>query len=273
MRKKTTITIVTPTYNQAEFIAATYESVLAQRDPAYTIEYLVYDALSTDGTDKISARYQKAFTRAGITFVYTREKDRGQSDAINKGWRRASGDILTYLNSDDYYEPGALKQVVDYFTSHPEVGWAYGGYRYVNRYGWLYAAVEPRVFSLARLLDYCPIGQPSCFFRRSLINKVGLLNEGLHLAMDYDLWLRFAAQQPAGIITAVLSNMRYYAGTKSGAKAKQHLDEAFALARAYTKQWSLARLRQWFYYLRGLLVIWARIDITRRVELVTPGDL
>ncbi len=268
--KKLTISVITPTFNQAEFIPQTFESVLTQQSPHYNLEYIVYDGGSTDGTKEIAEQYAPLFAKANISFQYTREKDSGQSDAINKGWKEATGDILTYLNSDDYYETGTLEKVASFFKEHPQQLWAYGGFRYVNRYGWEYATVQPEYFSYEKLLDYCPIGQPSCFFRKELLSKVGMLNQKLHLAMDYDLWLRFARKAPAGILYGVLSNMRYYAAAKSGAKSKEHLDEAFALASSYTKAFSRKRVVQWLYYMRGLAVILLGIDITRRVQWITP---
>ncbi len=260
------VTLVTPTYRQAATIAATIESVLCQ-GLGNELEYIVVDGGSRDGTNGIVQRYRSAFEGQGIRFRYIREKDRGQSDAINKGWRLSAGEILGFLNSDDLLEPGALRNVVRYFTQKPHVMWAYGGWHLIDENGCVYKTVSHRRFSRARLLNYCNIGQPSCFFRRRLLAQFGMLNDRLHLAMDYDLWLRFATRYDAGIIPHVLSSMRYYPEAKSARKTRDQLRETLEIGKKYTRPGSYRRLMQYFYYYRGLAVTLAGIDISRRIGL------
>jgi glycosyltransferase involved in cell wall biosynthesis len=260
------ITVVTPTFNQAATIAETLESVRSQTLGA-RLQYLVVDGLSTDGTEQIVTRYAPIFAADGTEFLYIREKDAGQSDAVNKGWRRATGDILAYLNSDDLYEPEALSAVLYYFERHPEVKWAYGGWRLIAEDGSVHVTKEPGHFSRAMQLNHSLIGQPSVFFRRELLEEFGMLRPELHLAMDYDLWLRFGTRYPAGIIPGVLSRMRYSAGVKSATSVRAQLREILRLGAQYTHPLSWRRGMQYFYYLRGLAVVVLGVNVPRRVEM------
>lgn len=259
------ITIVTPTYNQSTFIKDTFESILVQQVPKDTLEYIVVDALSDDGTKEIVESYAEKFRKAGIEFIYIREKDKGQSDAINKGWNRARGEIVTYINSDDFYEKNTLTKVLKYFQTHKEIQWAYGGWNLVNKTGKVYQTVKHDRFDRNRLLNYCNIGQPSCFFRKILLEKFGYLDTSLHLAFDYDLWLRFAGKYDAGMIPGVLSDMRYYEEAKSAQKTIPQTYEILKLGMKYSRFFSWRRLTQYFYFLRGIGVVSFGLDITRRI--------
>lgn len=259
------LSIITPSYNQGQFIEKTFKRILDQKIN-FNLEYILIDAISTDNTAKIVRDYKPKFKKAGIEFIYICEKDNGQSDAINKGWKGASGDIVTYINSDDYYEPRVLGRVISFFENNPQTMWAYGGWKLVDKAGKLYKSVNPKKYSKAKLLNYCNIGQPSCFFRRELFKETGFLNQDLHLAMDYDLWLKFAAKYPAGIIKATISNMRYYADAKSGTRTAEQLKEVLTLGSFYTKPVSFRRLCQYYYFLRGLAVCKLNIDLTKRID-------
>ena len=177
------LSIVTPSYNQGKFIKDTFESILNQ-NANFPIEYILVDAVSTDETSKIVEEFAPKFKTKGIEFIFICEKDNGQSDAINKGWHKATGNIITYLNSDDYYEPNVLQKVMEYFVNNTNIKWAYGGWNFVNKDGLLYKSVRPAIFKKQKLLDYCNIGQPSCFFKKELLDEFGMLNEKLHLTMD-----------------------------------------------------------------------------------------
>jgi glycosyltransferase involved in cell wall biosynthesis len=259
------LSIVTPSYNQGKFIKDTFDSIINQ-DINFELEYILVDAVSTDETPKIVEKFAPKFKSKGIEFIYICEKDKGQSDAINKGWKIATGDIVTYLNSDDYYEPNVLQKVMDYFIDNPNIKWAYGGWNFVNKNGILYKSVQPAIFKKQKLLDYCNIAQPSCFFRKELLGEFGILNEKIHLAMDYDLWLRFTTKYAAGIMNFIISNMRYYPDAKSGSRTMEQLRESFILSKKYSEKFSWQRIRQIYYYLRGFAVILIKKDITRRVN-------
>lgn len=259
------LSIVTPSYNQGRFIKKTFESILDQ-SINFELEYFLIDAVSTDETANIVEEFIPKFKAKNIKFTYICEKDTGQSNAINKGWHKATGDLITYINSDDFYEPEVLQKVINYFIDNPKVKWAYGGWNFVNKSGFLYKNVQPTIFKKQNLLDYCNIAQPSCFFRKELLEEFGMLNEELHLTMDYDLWLRFATKYSAGIISLIVSNMRYYPDAKSGARSMEHLKDSFKLCKSYSRKYSLQRLRQIFFFIRGFVVIAIKRDITRRVN-------
>ena len=261
------LSIVTPSYNQGRFIKKTFESILDQNID-FELEYFLVDAISTDETAKIVEEFIPKFKAKGIKFSYICEKDTGQSNAINKGWHMATGDLITYLNSDDFYESDVLQRVKTYFIDNPKIKWAYGGWNFVNKDALLYKKVQPTIFRKQKLLDYCNIAQPSCFFRKELLEEFGMLNEKLHLTMDYDLWLRFSTKYPAGIMNFIISNMRYYPDAKSGARTMEHLKESFTLCRSYSKRFSWQRLRQLFFFMRGFFVIIIKKDITRRVNSI-----
>lgn len=257
------LTIVTPTYNQGSFIKQTFDSLLRQKHD-FPLEYVIYDAVSSDQTPSIIQEYLPKFQNNNIECKYFCEKDRGQSDAINKGWRIATGDILTYLNSDDYYEPDILNTVVHFFQDHPEIQWAYGGQNLVTVHGKIFLSMQPTSYNKKKLLNYCNIAQPSCFFRKELVGEFGMLNEQLHLAMDYDLWLRFASKYPAGVIPYIVANMRYHADAKSAAQTIEQLWEMHRTGAQYTHPLSWRRLVQQWYLWRGIITTKLQISTIQR---------
>ncbi|MGA1997178.1 MAG: glycosyltransferase family 2 protein, partial [Bryobacteraceae bacterium] len=177
------VTIVTPSLNQGEFIRATIESVLAQDYPR--IEYLIMDGGSTDQTASVAAEYSTRLT-------WISETDRGQSHAINKGFLRARGDIVAWLNSDDLLLPGAVAAAVAQFQQAGPAGAVYGEGYLMDRSGLSrrrFPATERfNLWKLTYLSDY--ILQPAAFFRRPALEEVGWLDESLHYAMDWDLLIR-----------------------------------------------------------------------------------
>jgi hypothetical protein len=221
-----TISIVTPSYGHAAFIQATIASVLEQDYPG--LEYLVADGGSTDGTIQILRKYQSRLQ-------WFSEPDRGQTDAINKGFARTSGEILGWLNSDDEYAPGALKTVGEFFAANPAVGLVYGDANFIDAHGKILAAcahIEP--FDRRRLLNFCDyIVQPAAFFRRSLFQAVGGLDDSLHWAMDYDFWLKASAQARCQYIPHVLARYRWLQTSKTGLGGPQRLAEVESVARRH----------------------------------------
>src|SRR5512133_184424 len=192
------ITVITPSFNQGAFIERTVRSVLGQRGD-FELEYLVMDGGSTDETLSILRRYEGRLRLVS-------EPDRGQSDAINKGFRLASGDVLAWLNSDDTYAEGALQAVVE-TLSRTGARWCFGECRIIDeqdreirRAVSRYKRWVSRGYGFRRLLSSNFIPQPATFFRRDLLDEAGPLDESLHLAMDYDLWLRFARLAPPALV-------------------------------------------------------------------------
>jgi glycosyltransferase involved in cell wall biosynthesis len=176
--------IITPAYHQAQYIEATIQSVLAQNYPR--LDYLVVDGGSTDGTLDILRRYENRLR-------WLSEPDRGQADAINKGFKQTTGDIVAWLNSDDLYLPGVLTQVAEFFYQHPEIDIVYGDYHLIDPTGRLLLTRREIPFDYNILLyglNY--IGQPTVFFRRHVFDRAGYLDENLYYGLDWEYWLRLA---------------------------------------------------------------------------------
>lgn len=178
------VSIVTPSYNQGRYIQATLDSVLKQD---YTrLEHLVMDGGSSDETLDILRNY------TDTRLQWVSEPDKGQTDALNKGLRRATGDILAYLNSDDLYLPGAVAFAVDYFDKHPEVAVIYGDCQSLDAAGQeIQPSLKGQPFNLRLLFTTrLDMPQPTVFWRRRVLEGVGFFDESLHYTMDYDYWLR-----------------------------------------------------------------------------------
>ncbi|MBV9999027.1 MAG: glycosyltransferase [Verrucomicrobia bacterium] len=175
--------VVTPSYNQGRYIRATVESVLGQNIPG--LEYLVIDGGSTDETLEVLRSY-------GDRLWFCSERDHGTADAINKGFARARGDLLGWLNSDDVYYPGTLSRVIALFEAHPEVDVIYGRAHHVDAGGRAIDEYPTEAWSFERLLEHCIISQPAAFFRRRTVEKFGPLAEAHKYCVDYELWIRWA---------------------------------------------------------------------------------
>ena len=203
------VSIITPSYNQGSFIETTIRSVLSQE--GVQIEYLVMDGESSDGTVAILEQY-----RDRLEFIS--EKDSGQAAAINKGFRKARGRIIAYLNSDDTYLPGALAKAVQFMDEHPEYALAYGEGYHVNAEGKIIDRYPTEPFHYERLSEICFICQPTAFLRREVLQTVGYLDESLHYCMDFDYWIRVARQHPVGYIPAYLATSTLHARGKTLSK-------------------------------------------------------
>lgn len=234
------ISVVTPSFNQAQFIERTIRSVLDQshRD----IEHIVVDGGSDDGTLAILKRYTGRI-------AWVSEKDRGQAHAINKGLAMATGEIVAWLNSDDTYEPGALDAVARHFGDHPDCRWAYGkcriiddGDREIRSFITGYKNFLLAKYSFAKLLAENFISQPTVFWRRSLLDEIGYLNEQEHFCMDYDYWLRAGSRYPAGVIRAYLANFRYHRASKSGSVDRRQFQDELRIARVFGREHPFAIL-------------------------------
>ena len=183
------ISIVTPSFNQSRFIDATIRSVLEQDYPA--IEYIIIDGGSRDGSVEIIQRY--ADRLAG----WISEKDDGQTDALNKGFAQAKGDILAWINSDDTYQPGALASAARYLIDHPQVGLVYADANFIDQDGQKIGRFPAAQTDYRRLRQgYVHIPQQSAFFRADLWRQAGPLDPNFYFAMDYDLWVRLAKLAP-----------------------------------------------------------------------------
>jgi len=206
------VSIVTPSFNQAVFLEDTLQSVLNQDYP--NIEYIVIDGGSTDGSIEIINRY------ADQLAYWVSERDEGQTDAINKGFNYAHGDIFAWLNSDDLYRPGAVAEAVAYFRDHPEVGMVYGDADYIGDNGDVIGRFPAAQTDYKRLRrGYVHIPQQATFFRARLWQMVGPLDPSFYFALDYDLWVRIAALAPIRYYPRTWAAFRLHRDAKSLAAA------------------------------------------------------
>ncbi len=253
------VTIVTPSYNQGEFIRATIESVLRQDYPA--IEYIIVDGGSTDRTAAVVAEY------AG-RLRWISENDRGQSHAINKGFRLARGEIVAWLNSDDTLLDGAVSSAVRAFVANPRAGAVYGEGYLMDRQGSVtgrFPHTEPlNLWKLVHLSDY--ILQQSVFFRKEIVDELGGLDEDLHYTMDWDLLIRIGKRRPLHYIPEYLGCLREYPEAKSFSGGPRRIREIAGLLRRHTGMWLPPGLV--IYGLETYRQLWCR-----RIEGLTPRAL
>lgn len=189
-------------------------SVLSQ--DVSSLEYVVMDGGSMDETTDIIKRYESRLR-------WVSEKDNGQAHAVNKGIRATKGQIIGWLNSDDIYYPEALKTVIQYFDSHPEVQIAYGDADHIDEYDNVIEPYPTEDWNYARLREICFLCQPAVFFRREIIEKYGMLDEKLNYCMDYEYWLRVGSEIPFIHIKRKLAGSRMYKENKTlGARIAVH---------------------------------------------------
>lgn len=211
------VSIITPSLNQGRFIEETILSVKNQTYPR--VEHIIMDGGSTDGTLDILKKYSHSL-------IWISEPDKGQSDAINKGWRMSKGDILAYLNSDDTYMPWAVETAVKFLVEHPDVGMMYGDAEFTNESGEVTQHYRVTEFDLRRMLcSYNHVPQPSVFFSRKILESVGYLDENLHLAMDLDYWIRISLKFKIRHIAQTLATMRMHPEAKFVARYHEALSE------------------------------------------------
>jgi glycosyltransferase involved in cell wall biosynthesis len=229
---RTHLSIITPSFNQGCYIERTIRSVLDQKGE-FDLQYIVVDGGSTDGTLDILRRHEGRL-------VWVSEKDKGQVDAINKGLRQVTGDIVAWINSDDIYCPGAFQRVVHALEECPDAKWLHSRSEMVDENDhpirrWISAYKHRRCLrhSFEGLLTENYIHQPSVFWRRRAMEDIGLLDPASELAFDYDWFLRLAQAGCPIYIGENLACLRWYPGSKSGAQYARQLREAYAIARKH----------------------------------------
>lgn len=217
----TLVSIITPSFNQAAYLEQTILSVLEQDHPH--IEYFVVDGASTDNSVGIIKRYSNRLA------WWVSEKDSGQADAINKGFTRATGEIIAWLNSDDYYLAGAVSAAVKIFEEHPEVVLVYGNMLAVDEHGKTFNTLSYKQLTLEDLLCFQIIGQPAVFIRRSALKAAGKLDPTFHFLLDHHLWIRITQQGKILHVNQTWAAARYHAEAKNRAKAAEFGREAFRI--------------------------------------------
>ena len=221
------ITVVTPSYNQGRFIRATIESVLSQNYPH--LEYIVVDGGSTDETASVVSEYSSRLT-------WISEKDNGQSHAINKGFRMAKGELVSWLNSDDVIFPGALKLGADAFHKNPGLGAVYGEGHEIcvdGKFRRRFPCTEAfNLWKLVHLSDY--ILQQTSYFRKNVLDEVGYLDEDLHYGMDWDLLIRIGKRYEIGYIPKCMGAIRVHPEAKSSAGGAKRFTELARVLRRHT---------------------------------------
>ncbi len=232
MRALPKISVITPSLNQARFIERTICSVLDQDYPY--LEYIIMDGGSSDGTITILEKYEKRLK-------WFSQKDHGQADAINKGVSMATGDIIAYINSDDIYQPGALRMVGEYFSTHPEIKWLTGKCKIIDEHDCeirrsitVYKNFLLRHYSYSLLLVTNPISQPATFWRRAVVDEFGLLDKTEHLVMDYDYWLRVGGKYRPAVLDEYLASFRVYSMSKTSRAFLVSFKRELRLARKYS---------------------------------------
>jgi glycosyltransferase involved in cell wall biosynthesis len=221
--------IVIPSFNQAAFLEDCLQSVFAQA--GVRMEIILMDGGSTDGSVDILRKHADRFA------YWQSGQDRGQADAVNRGWARATGDILGWLNSDDRYLPGALSAVAGAYAAHPDAAMFYGDIDEIRMGDAAAGRKSAAGFSLRSLLCGRNLGQPGVFLARRCFREVGGLDESLQYALDFEYFLRICSRYPADqfvYVPAVLAESRLWKGTKSavhaekfGAEYRQVLDGFF----------------------------------------------
>ncbi len=185
MSNEPLISIITPSFNQAKFLRRTIESVLSQDYPCF--EYIIIDGGSDDGSQHIIRDYEDRLA------YWESVPDKGQTDAINKGFAKAKGKYLAWLNSDDTYQPGGISEAVAYLEEHPETGMVYGDCLFIDAQDREIGRFPAAQTDYKRLRQgYVHIPQQASFFRADLWHEVGPLDPTFFFAMDYDLWVRIA---------------------------------------------------------------------------------
>jgi glycosyltransferase involved in cell wall biosynthesis len=248
--------IVTPSYNQGHFIRHTIDSVLSQA--GVQVQYLVMDGGSRDDTTAVLRSY-------GDRFEWVSEKDNGQTHAINKGLKRATGEIVAYLNSDDVYLPGTLAKVAAVFEQHPEVDLVYGDFLAIDAQGGTIDRIKTIPFDANILLyDANFICQPASFYRHSLLSKIGPFDDSLRFLMDYEFFLR-AAKRGVGfhLLAEPLACIRFHGDCKTlsngvypwGDERRRIIAE---YARPKAQHPSALRTLRWLYRAKRYLKLMAR---------------
>ncbi|MGD0576302.1 MAG: glycosyltransferase family 2 protein [Anaerolineales bacterium] len=281
------ISIVTPSFNQVQYLPDCLHSVLAQDYP--NLEYLVIDGGSTDGSLEILKKLEDRLA------YWVSEPDQGQAQAVNKGWARASGEVLGWVNSDDLLTPGALARVSASYLAHPRAALIFGDVQEINAAGRLVRTKRMAGFDLRSLILGKNMGQPGVFVSRRAYSKLGGLDESLHYALDFDFFLRAWLASSAGdfvYLPAVLAASRLWTQSKTGQNAarfgaeyRRVLDVTFQRAdlpqeikslkqRAYSRAFLFRQARLYFQARKNILgLAWLTRSVAREPSWIEKAHM
>jgi len=236
MKKLPKISIVIPSYNKAKYIRETLSSIFSQNYP--NLEVIVQDGGSTDGTINIIKEFAKKYPR---NFKWVSKKDRGQIDAINKGLKKASGDIVAYINADDIYESGALLVVGEYIRKNPDTLWLAGKGKVINAEGreiskcvtkYKNFLLKLNKYTYLLIVNY--LFQPSVYLSKKAYKKSGPFRGINSVVMEYNLWLELGREKMPDIIDEYLSNFRLSMDNISATQYKNVLKKDYNIVKKYT---------------------------------------
>ncbi len=233
MRQFIKISITTPSYNQGQFLEETILSVLNQNYP--NLEYIIIDGGSTDNSVNIIKKYEDQLA------YWVSEKDQGQTHAINKGFKIATGDIVNWLNSDDLLVPGALQAVAEGFIEYPQADFYFGDFTVINNKGRELFSRKSPPYRFATLFWGRQLSsQPAVFFKRSVFDEIGYLDESLNFCMDTEFWIRAAiAKNIFHQIKKPLAMTRVHGDAKTTQLQKVLHEEHKSIVKRY-HQWKFA---------------------------------
>ena len=225
------ISIITPSYNQAAYLEQTIQSVISQNYPS--IEYIILDGGSTDGSVDVIKKYESHIS------YWVSENDKGQSDAINKGLKLATGDIVCWLNSDDLFEPNTLNTIAQFFNEHADAKFVYGDgmifYENGNKRDWY---CKPGKVDREILSRCDPLQQPSTFWRREIHNEIGFIDESLYFTMDWDFFMRVVLKYEMHYLPISFSRYRIHDSHKTGVGGEKRSKEILMFIEKYgSKDW------------------------------------
>lgn len=247
--------IITPSFNQATFLKKTIQSVVSQKGN-FKIEYIVIDGGSNDKSiDILKNTENRLKNNPKITFIWKSEKDKGQSDAINKGLKIATGDIVSYINSDDTYQSGCFSKILKEFNNNPQKKWLTGYCHIINENNkviqpliTLYKNLWLNFYNYKTLLVLNYICQPATFWRREIITQNGSFNNKLHYSMDYDYWLKIGKKNKPIVVKNFIVNFRIHSSSKGQTEFINQFKEDLKTSQKYTKNSLLIKLHKLHNY-------------------------